>query len=277
MDSHQYSDDTFFIFIFSLNNSGTTIMSQYINNCISNSYLPEYGNNEGQAIPEAKTIMSIKKWDQNQKFDWSKIKTIWSSYAKKHHKKIFIECSPPNLLRIKPITDTFPHHRSILSISSPYSYISSNVENYMEGMDIKNAINRATMRWVKRALIQKQNIEKFPNIPFISYEHFCKNPENLISMLRLEKKHLKLNRNNKLRGKKNFPIQCIIDMTPRHLSFLGLDGLEEANYHLKHSKKLLKFYGYKILDYENTNSSLRDSPLLANIGLQKRINWNAKS
>ena len=65
-------------------------------------------------------------------------------------------------------------------------------------------------------------------------------------------------------------------MTPRHLSFLGLDGLEETNYYLKQNKKLLKFFGYNILDYKNANKILKNSPLLANVGLQKRINWNAK-
>ena len=252
-------------------------MSQYINNCIPSSYLPDYGNNEGQAVPEAKTIMSINKWDKNEEFDWPKIKEIWSDYAKKYHKKIFIECSPPNILRIKPITDTFLHHRSILSISSPYSYISSSIENYMKGMDIKNAINCATRRWVDRAVIQKLNMEKFTNIPFISYENFCKHPNNLIRFLGLDQNILNLDHDRKIKGKKNFPIHHIIDMTPRHLSFLGLDGLEETNYYLKQNKKLLKFFGYNILDYNSANKILKNSPLLANVGLQKRINWNAKS
>ena len=146
----------------------------------------------------------------------------------------------------------------------------------MKGMDIKNAINCATTRWIDRAVAQKLNMEKFTNIPFISYENFCKNPDNLIRLLGLDQNLLNLDRDKKIKGKKNFPIHRIIDMTPRHLSFLGLDGLEETNYYLKQNKKLLKFFGYNILDYKNANKILKNSPLLANVGLQKRINWNAR-
>ena len=45
-------------FVFSPNNSGTTVISQYLASQIDG-YLPPYGNNEGQMVPEVKAMVPV--------------------------------------------------------------------------------------------------------------------------------------------------------------------------------------------------------------------------
>ena len=78
-----------YIFLFSPNFSGTTIISQYLNNNIINSYLPKYGNNEGQMAPSVRNIMRKKPWDENVNFDWNFIKNEWDNLAE-IEKKAFL-------------------------------------------------------------------------------------------------------------------------------------------------------------------------------------------
>ena len=60
-----------YIFLFSPYFSGTTIISQFLNNNIRNSYLPKFGNNEGQMAPYVRNIMKKNPWIRDVNFDWN--------------------------------------------------------------------------------------------------------------------------------------------------------------------------------------------------------------
>ena len=74
-------------FIFSPNNSGTTIISQYLSAHINNSYLPPFGNNEGQMAPNMKKIMRHNPWNPDSIFDWQFIKKEWDILANEEKKR----------------------------------------------------------------------------------------------------------------------------------------------------------------------------------------------
>ena len=142
-------------------------MSQFMAKSIAGSYLPPYGNNEGQFAPKVKAMMRKNPWDKNSKFDWNSIKKSWDKLAHKNNKKIFIEASPPNIMRVPEILETFKDSKIIFSISSPYSYIASCMFNYgiRENLN-KNfndftdeCIRKWTEEWADKAKQQIRNLK----------------------------------------------------------------------------------------------------------------------
>ncbi len=288
-----------YIFIFSLNNSGTTAMSQYLEANLDNSYLPPFGNNEGQVVPKVKNIMRNKKvWDPKSYFDWKTIKNYWDEIAIASGKSIFIEASPPNMMRVKSILQTFKNSKYIFSISSPYSYVSSTLYNYeysfkktktikiINELDFNQAIIKKTENWIKRATVQRKNIETFGRRgQRTSYEEFCAKPDTFLKKLNINPKEIKhntflkkLNINPKeikhkvphISGKKNTKVKEIIDMLPKHLSFLGLGGIQAVNSILVRHQELIDFFGYKPLSIKDANIILSENFLLALEGQDRR-------
>ena len=141
-----------YIFLFSRNNSGTTAMSQFISESITDSYLPPYGNREGQFAPRVKDIMRKDPWDNKSKFDWILIKKKWKP-CHQNNKKIFIEASSPNIIRAPEILETFKDSAVIFSISSPYSYVPSCIFNYgirdNFNKDFNYFMNSCVYKWTK--------------------------------------------------------------------------------------------------------------------------------
>ena len=260
-----------FYFIFSLNNSGTTVMSQFLNQAILNSYLSKYGNYEGQNIPTVKDLIKPYRWDTNHHLDWTSIHSAWSKEAILSGKKSFIEASPPNIIRVEEIINHFKNKSCIFSNSSPYHYVASSVRNYWNHVSFKEAINETLKSWTKRSGIQINNMKKYPEIPFVSYESFCKNPYLVSEALKVKTSSRLEGQKYNISGKRNLPIKKIIDMTPRHLAYLGLDGLEQINEYLQNNSKILNEFGYNIISEKKANRIIRRHPLLAQIGLRHRI------
>jgi hypothetical protein len=65
-----------YYFLFSPNNSGTTVMSQYISDRY-NCYLPPFGNYEGQMMPSVEDVMRKAAWDKTAVLPWREIKRSW--------------------------------------------------------------------------------------------------------------------------------------------------------------------------------------------------------
>ena len=94
-------------------------MSQYLAAHTRDSYLPPFGNCEGQMAPSVKKIMRNKPWDSSSIFDWQFIKKEWDKLAIDQNKSCFIECSPPNIMRVSSILDSFEDRQYIF----PYLHL----------------------------------------------------------------------------------------------------------------------------------------------------------
>ena len=210
-------------------------MSQFLANAVDG-YLPSTSNNEGQMIPAAKEIIFAQdRWDPNVDFNWPEIKGIWLSHLQQSQKNIFIEASPPNIMRLESIKRTFANEMAgIISISSPYMQISSEIKKKYHKLIGRNKlrpsdqiptklIQNATAKWVHMAQAQRRNIESNPSTPFVTYEQFCSNPEELIRSFYRETNIPTRNSSPlKVQGKKETGISDIMDMTCKNLSFLSL-------------------------------------------------------
>ncbi len=263
-----------YIFLFSPNFSGTTIISQYLRSHIKNSYLPEYGNYEGQMVPTVKPMMRNKPWEEESFFDWDFIKKEWDKLAENEGKKIFIEASPPNIMRVGEILENFNNHKYIFSIASPYTYIGSHLYKRRKIKD--KTIKIITKQWLMKAEKQINNINVFGDSGIqISYEKFCESPKMLLESLGIN-----TNRKNfkerPIKGKANTEINTIVNMLPKHLAFLGIRNIIQVNQILKNHIDTLNFFGYKILTIDDCNELINHNSLLAYEGLQRKVNRSIK-
>ena len=98
------------------------MFSQYLCNQIGG-YLPPFGNNEGQMAPDVRDMMRTEPWQNTDPFDWAYIRSRWEALSQG---QIFVEASPPNLIRVDDIAPVFGHDSTaIVSICNPYQHIPS--------------------------------------------------------------------------------------------------------------------------------------------------------
>lgn len=266
-------------FLFSPNNSGTTVMSQFLAANIVNSYLPPFGNNEGQMAPTVRKVMrGNDAWNSNAPFDWKMIKQEWDKLAEKDGKTVFLESSPPNIVRVSEILKSFDDCEYVFSISSPYSYIASQIFANLKNIDpskrspgLSKNINRFTRVWIEKAQVQKINIEEFDGASRrITYEEFCANPEKLLELMNVRASNVGDQVLN-VEGKKNSRVREIVDMLPKHLGFLGLEGISQINSILADYQDLVEWFGYSQLSVVDVNSILAHNIILALDGQRRRI------
>ena len=264
-------------------------MSQYLSAHINNSYLPPFGNNEGQMAPSVKKIMRDDPWNPDSTFDWQFIKKEWDTLANEEKKEVFIESSPPNIVRVSSILDVFKDCQYIFSISSPYSFIASNIYNYFYKqkvltycgrqydslcLSLDDAVEVVAERWIENALIQKNNIESYGNSKLgITYEDFCANPAKLLDLMGVEDLGDQA-QTSSIKGKNNSKVSEIVNMLPKNLAFLGLKGILKINSILKESSDLMACHGYEIISIDTANNILSKNILLAFDGQDRRIKFD---
>ena len=141
-------------------------------------------------------------------------------------------------------------------------------------MTLEAAIKRYTALWIMKANVQKINCQRHPSIPLITYEDLCINSRKTLERVTsgLVRKQ---NYKSRIPGKKNSNINKIINMQPRHISFLGGTGVEKVSNLLAGEKEILTFFGYHLITMEQANKVLQKNPLLSNEGLAQRIKWDA--
>ena len=62
-------------------------------------------------------------------------------------------------------------------------------------------------------------------------------------------------------------------MTPKHLSFIGTDGILKINNLLQDETNILEYFGYKILSIEDCNEIISKNLIMAFDGLERRGKW----
>jgi len=258
-----------FYFIFSPNNSGTTIMTQYLaQQC--GGFMPPIPGNEGQQLPAVRAMMRNRPWDSDSPFDWDFIRAKWLEAMTAHPgKTIFVEASPPNIIRVEAIMDTFAGDmRAVFSISNPFSQIASCIKNYEVMLD-DDILCRYSANWIHKATIQRANMERWPSIPRITYEQFCRDPVVMNAAFGIPVVPM-----TPYPGKGNSRVSVITDMTVRNIGFLYPAELETVARVLEPHGELLAYFGYRVLDAAEFDAFLNASPALAQDGKDDRAGWH---
>ena len=257
-------------------------MSQYIASFVNNSYLPQSAYNEGQKIPIINKTLPKNKWRPQANYKWEFIKDIWTQLLEENNKSIFIEASPPNMIHVQKILQYFNPKHFLFSISSPYSFIGSQLYNYKKNEIITNElIDQKCKSWVNLAEIQISNISNYCySKEIMTYEKFCSNPDSLIDILfqSQEEKDFYVDKtNNKgIMGKDNDKFNSIVNMQPKHLAFLGLKKINYISKQLEPHKEVLDFFDYKILTINDVNNIIKDNLIIALDGIERRTENHLK-
>lgn len=260
-----------FIFLFGPNNSGSTIIGQYLESQ-TGGYLPPFGYYEGQMAPAVRKEMRTDQWNPEREMPWPFIRQAWTNLAQEAGKELFIECSPPNILRVNPILENFGETASALfSIASPYSFIASTIYNYSPPPMKQLKLVNAAQSWVFRARAVREGIEAHPEVPRMRYEDFCEDPTIVNRALGLEVKARET-----LAGKGNDPLSEIMDLSPRHHAFLSFSEWDQVNAELSKHESLMEFFGYSLIPGRLLIEKCAETPAMFHSGLIRRVQWEQK-
>lgn len=264
-----------FIFLFSLNNSGTTVMSRYLAQQ-TGGYLSPYGNNEGQMVPSVFLTMRNGIAEPVRPYDWHFIRREWERLARRAGKRLVIEASPPNYLRADAIFEEFgPRTRAVFSAANPYVFIASVIYNYVprhrNGRVEERAIVWAAKRWIRSASLMRKAIRAHPEVPRITYEGFCADPGVLNRALGLPVREI-----GEIVGKTNEKTRGIVDQTPRQIAFLTAEEWDIANDILRKRTGLVAFFGYDIRPGAELIAEAQRNPAQFEAGLRRRATWGPR-
>ena len=268
--SDQPGDGTYF-FIFAMNNSGTTAMSQYLA-ARADAYLPPFGNNEGQMAPKVRRIMRDRPWDPAQRFDWVTVHGLWDALLADSGKRVFVEASPPNILRVADIRAEFDGcARYVFSVCDPYMQIASSVYNYDSAPLAAETLRAKTASWIKRAEALRAGIDANPDIAVVSYETFCADPEALCRAFGLPARS---EGEVAISGKRTGAYRRVRNMSARNLGFLGFDEIDVITGALAPHADLLASFCYAPRPGEALLDDLwKTAPALVHAGLLRRLRW----
>lgn len=250
--------DLKFLFLLCPNNSGTTIMSQYITAQVDG-YLPPFGNNEGQMMPAVRDMMRNKPWNADQKFDWGYIRAQWERLVSD---KCFVEASPPNLLRVHDMEPVFGRDSTALvSICDPYQHIASSMHRYT------GKPRNVAKEWVFKARHVRQIREDYPHLPFVSHEEFVKNPASINEAFGLAY------REASLKGKRSSGLTEITSTYFRSIGFLRHDDVVSVTEVLETAADVLEYFGYGLAGPKFLADAQERNPEEFGVGLARRETW----
>lgn len=252
-----------FFFIFSPNNSGSTVLSQYLAAQLDG-YLPPFGNNEGQIVPAVASMMRKGQWDPAQSFDWVFIRRQWEKLSKG---QLFIEGSPPNLVRFRDIARVFGDDSSaVSSVCSPYQQIASCLRRYKSApFDPKKLV----APWVFKASGIRAFREEYPHFPATTYREFTADPTALNRALDLPVVAAQVD------GKKGSEAKGIVDQSAAAILFLTADEVEEISEALAPHEDLLRVFGFELMSARDLHDLGAAEPEALALATRRRRDWLA--
>ncbi len=259
-----------FYFVIGPNNSGTTVVCQYLA-AQADAYLPPFGHNEGQFAPQVKAMLRKDPWDPHKTIDWPLVRDAWTELLTASGKSIFVEGSPPNLLRVPQIFEVFaPDYKAIFLISDPYMHVASNLKNYATPPLTDARIRQSVAAWAMKAGHMRRNHAEWPRVPLIRYEDFCEQPDRVNVAFDLP---VRANRTD-IAGKKTSGITEIRDLSVRNLAFLCPPEVAVITQALQDHRDLVEHFGYRLLDETALAEKLAQAPDLASAGQLTRQRWS---
>ncbi|MEM8787061.1 MAG: sulfotransferase [Pseudomonadota bacterium] len=257
-----------FYFVIGPNNSGTTVVCQYLA-AQTGAYLPPFGHNEGQFAPAVRDMMRLDPWNAKAPIDWAFVRREWESLLRDSGKTAFVEGSPPNLLRADAMLEAFaPDYRAMFLIANPYMSVASNLKNYAVPPLGRAQMDTAVADWLRKAQRMRENARRWPDIPLVRYEDFCIDPSIVAHAFGFDG-----SARARVAGKKTTGAREIRDMTVRNMAFLKPVEADALSDRLAPHVDLLEFFGYDLLDANGFADQLSAAPDLADQGRATRAGW----
>ena len=190
------------LFISCMNNSGSTMLHEYLSKCALVVPLPRRKgslssatSSEGHVLardfmpsPQKLGVGAIwteKKafFENGSNYDWSSIRSVWNNAWAKSDKwsdkgVILLEKSPPNVIRARLLQENFEDAYFILMVRNPY-VVSEGIRRRWG-----YPIQRAAEHWVRATSAQIDNLGFLKKRILIKYEDLCSNPDEARSSLK---------------------------------------------------------------------------------------------
>ncbi len=232
-----------FLFLLSPPYCGSTLLSQLISTSRSVSSNNNFGTREGQTLPNTRKILfdHDRRWDTALDYDWGYIKSVWFTYWDPSA-KLWLEKSPPNILRAKSIAKEFTPAYFIVFYRNPYAHCESLVRRMK--LDPVTAAKFA----IECLRHQKSNIETLTNVLPLSYEELTGDTKNVLKKLTNFIPELERLNAEKIFSAHNLqsrPLK-ITNLNEQKLKLLTRKQIEEINVVFLAESRLLGYFGYSI-------------------------------
>lgn len=168
------------LFLIVPNNSGSTLLHNLIATSKSVATLPIEGQFCNFAGPDTENagligIFSLKEslFRNEKNYNWFAIESAWNKLWRQDNPNaiIYLEKSPPNVLRIEMLERHFYNSKFILMIRNPYAMIEGILRNNRQST-LDMAIRHTDIMFSA----QMNNIAKYKSSLFLKYEDLTENP-----------------------------------------------------------------------------------------------------
>jgi hypothetical protein len=252
-----------YLFIVCMNNSGSTLLERLLRNCRNAVGFPagpdEQVNGQefvedlmpvpGQFKPQCTRIWSEQAavFEDESRYDWPRIKERWRIEWARNPKmmtanpRVFLEKSPPNVLRAAMLNQHFENNSFVLIQRNPYAVA--------EGIRRRMAfsLDRCIVHWIRCAQKQMQNENILRRTVRLSYEQLSSDPAFCREqILRLVPALDDLDMGKELtvhsiEGRKPRPL---VNFNDAQIATLSKDDLGVINNHLDKVPEVMSHFGY---------------------------------
>jgi hypothetical protein len=192
------------------------------------------------------------RWEPNLPVDYSEVKKVWFKVMSANPEyELFVEKSPPNMVRFPKLRECFQNSISIVNNRNPYANCASilysmHKKTLDEVKQRQRILHKLAEQWVLRSQLLLQLKDTF-KLPQCTYEEFCANPKSLLPLLSLSKTQRESVQVDTLVQVKDYPLQGIVNQNERQIGLLNEQDVKIINEVLQSELSLLDAFGYKII------------------------------
>lgn len=248
------------IFIVSPNNSGSTFLKDALATSSHTWNLAQEGQHTfGFAGPVTRATGYHLIWAAKQqwidlfadesKYDWGKTRKAWffQAYSKTPKATLFVEKSPPSVLRVADLNNNFINAKFIFIVRNPYAVIEGICRRY-KNKSRREILELSAIHVINCFYYQKNNIQKNTDHGvFFTYEEMCEDAKSVqkkIQSIIPELDDLHLQQKIPIKGMYN---EVLRNMNNQQIERLTEDDIDHINQTLTQHEGILKYFGYKIL------------------------------
>jgi len=227
-----------YLFVLSPPFSGSTILHDLIATSPNVSILPK----EGQHLEGASEHMRGSHWNPKMEVPWKKIEKVWNQNWKEDG-PIFLEKSPPNILRADAIESHFSPTSFVLTIRDPYAFA--------EGMRRRNnnlGVVRGAKLWKRIARAQRRNQKNLKNTTFFRYREFTETTREVVKKILDLVPELEKMASSQVVGWSSMRREMNIrNLNPTQIRRLSGRDIHRINHILREDPELMEAFGYKFI------------------------------
>jgi hypothetical protein len=257
-----------YLFIICMNNSGSTLLERVLSECRNavgfpapagpnqqvngQGFVPDFMPIPGKMIPNCRRIWSEQSsiLEDESRYNWPKIKSRWRVEWARNPKfttanpRVFLEKSPPNILRASMLQKHFNNTFFILMQRNPYAVA--------EGIRrrAKISIERCIQHWIRCAQQQMRNEQMLRNAIKLNYEELSEQPDRsrqqVIAFIP-ELADLDIRKDVAVHSLDGHISQPIVNYNPKQIALLSKEDLAEINRHLEAVPEVMAHFGYEYI------------------------------